>query len=108
MKNSVSPSEAFSLISGQAQAYILVDVRSPAEFKTIHAETAVNIPLELVTAAESLAQMKGKRVLCICKSGMRSEKAAKLLAGVGVSDAINVEGGTVAWDECNLPVVKGT
>ena len=43
-------------------------------------------------------------VAVICRSGMRSGRAAKLLAGAGFTDVSNVRGGMMAWTAANLPV----
>jgi phage shock protein E len=62
---------------------VIVDVRSPEEFNTGHAEASVNIPLnELNSRLDELKQMKNI-VLC-CASGMRSQMASQLLKQNGI------------------------
>jgi rhodanese-related sulfurtransferase len=73
----------------------LVDVREPDEYEAGHVPGAVLIPLG--TVPESLAQFAAdETTYVICKSGSRSYKACEFLVDQGL-DAINVEGGTMAW-----------
>ena len=52
---------------------IIVDVRTPGEFKSGHIKGAINIPLDvLATQTASLAK-KGVPVITCCRSGGRSE-----------------------------------
>ena len=80
----------------------LLDVRSPAEFRAVHADGAVNVPLGDVDATA----YEGRRVNVICQTGGRARQAAETLAGGGVEAAV-VRGGTVAWEAAGLPVVRG-
>jgi len=102
----ISPKEAYETLQQEGAQAILLDVRSGSEFNSLHAEPAVNIPLDRLDAS-SAEKFKGKKVLCICQSGKRGEKAGELLAKSGLADVVNVEGGTAAWDLNNLPVVRG-
>lgn len=43
-------------------------------------------------------------MVAVCRSGHRSQQAAKLLASRGV-DAVDVTGGMNAWAKAGLPVV---
>lgn len=42
----------------------------------------------------------------ICRLGLRGAEACAKLGKAGV-EAVNVEGGTLAWDAAGLPVVRG-
>ncbi len=86
----------------------LIDVRTPAEFREIHAATAVNFPLEAFSPGDVLAQNPGPEPLyVICRSGSRGRQACEKLQAAGCMNVINVEGGTLAWDQAGLPVVRG-
>ena len=84
----------------------LIDVRTPAEFRSVHAEGALNHPLESLDA-EALPFEKGETLHMICQSGGRSAKACQLLEAAGYEAVVNVEGGTAAWQAGGLPVVEG-
>ena len=88
----------------------LIDVRTPAEFEEVHAEGAVNIPLDRFNAKEVIAShglSSEKPVYMICKMGGRSQKACDALTQAGLSSAVNVTGGTDAWVAAGFPVVRG-
>ena len=50
---------------------------------------------------------KDMPVYMICRTGRRSEIAAKHLASLGYSNTVNVVGGTVAWAQAGLPLESG-
>lgn len=85
----------------------LVDVRTPAEFESVHAEGAENVPLDRLDPAAVRAGAD-EVIYLICQSGARGQKACeKLLAGNPPVRVVNVEGGTGAWEAAGLPVVRG-
>jgi rhodanese-related sulfurtransferase len=86
----------------------LVDVRTPAEYRAIHARGAISIPLDQLdrTALESLPG-EGP-VYVICRSGARSGKACEQLVREGAGmPVVSVRGGTDAWERAGLPVDRG-
>jgi rhodanese-related sulfurtransferase len=88
----------------------LIDVRTPAEFREVHAVYARNFPLDELNVEEIRSVRKGAENLplyVICNSGGRSSKASEKLARGGLSGIVNVAGGTRAWVEAGLPVVRG-
>ena len=84
----------------------LIDVRTPAEFRSVRAEGALNHPLESLEA-EALPFEKSETLHLICQSGGRSAKACQLLEAAGHEAVVNVEGGTAAWQAARLPVAEG-
>ncbi|MGJ3220994.1 rhodanese-like domain-containing protein [Geobacillus thermoleovorans] len=73
-----------------------IDVRTSMEFRSFHLPGFRNIPLhELAARARELS--KEKEVVVICQSGMRSQKASKLLKKMGFRYVTNVKGGLNAW-----------
>ena len=100
-----SPLKATQLIN-QGKALIL-DVREPAEFAAGHLPDSRNIDLlELPKKFDELGKFKTKPVIVICKSGIRSSKAASLLGGAGFTEVFSLDGGMDAWLAQGLPVVK--
>ena len=88
----------------------LIDVRMPTEYREVHAEGAVNIPLDSLDpkeVAETLVNGLGKPIYVICKSGNRSTKATQKFLDAGVNNVVNVDGGTTAWIDAGLPVKRG-
>lgn len=83
----------------------LFDVRQPDEFEEARAPGARLVPLAEVP--ERIDEFPTDRtVYVICKSGGRSAKAVEHLRANGV-DAVNVEGGTMAWIDAGNAVDRG-
>jgi rhodanese-related sulfurtransferase len=88
----------------------LIDVRTPAEYRAVHAVGAENIPIDELTGSrlEQLVKRAADRPLAmICQGGGRSSKAAAALAAAGATHVANVTGGTSAWEAAGLPVERG-
>ena len=87
----------------------LIDVRTPIEFREVHAVGAKNIPLDELKA-EELIRDRGENTepfYFICRSDSRGKKACEAVIAAGCPDVVNVAGGTIAWDDLGLPVVRG-
>lgn len=87
----------------------LIDVRTPSEFREIHAEGARNIPMERLNPIELVASRQGSSepIYLLCRSGSRAKQVAEKLLDVGFINAVVVEGGTLAWEQAGLPVARG-
>jgi rhodanese-related sulfurtransferase len=83
----------------------VVDVREKNEWREGHIEGATHIPLG--TLAARIAELdRDTPVITVCRSGHRSNVAAKQLLGAGFSDVANLEGGMIAWARSGLPVKR--
>jgi len=75
---------------------VLLDTRTPGEYRRGHIEGFVNIPVDALR--ERIGEIpRGKPVYVICQSGLRSYIASRILAGYGF-DAYNFSGGFRFWD----------
>lgn len=84
---------------------LLVDVREENEYAEVHAQGAKLLPLsELESRFAELP--KERELVMICRSGARSARAAEFLNAQGYH-AINLAGGTLAWQEAGLPTEQG-
>lgn len=91
----------------QARGVYLLDVREPDEFAEVHAKGAVLIPLgQLSSRLDEIAQYKNKPVAVICRSGRRSAQGVEILRKAGFTQLSNVTGGTSAWVDAGLPVIR--
>ena len=92
----------------RARNSLLLDVRSPAEFRGGHVRGAVNLPLELVTVAK-VSTLRGgnpdRHVVLLCAAGKRATAAADRLSGKGLQILV-VTGGTAACATAGLPLDK--
>jgi rhodanese-related sulfurtransferase len=88
----------------------LIDVRTSAEFRELHAVPARNIPLDQLDPSALMNSRIGSAVntlYLICRSGSRGKQACETLLNAGCTNVVNVEGGTLAWESSGLPVVRG-
>lgn len=88
----------------------LIDVRTPVEFREIHADIARNIPLDRIDPQAVIAERNGRKdepLYIICRSGNRAKQVIEKFHKAGFNNVVNVEGGTQKWAEENLPVVRG-
>ncbi|MBD8068131.1 rhodanese-like domain-containing protein [Bacillus sp. PS06] len=74
-----------------------VDVRTNGEFKGNHIKGFKNIPLQQLAQIAEKELSKEKEVIVICQSGMRSQRASKVLKRLGFKNVTNVKGGMSAW-----------
>lgn len=101
----VGPKQFNTLISQQQG--ILLDVRTPDEYKKGHIEGAI-----LISSADPALESKLKKlqinqpIYVYCRSGRRSASVADTLLKLGFKEVINLEGGIMAWSKTPLPIVN--
>jgi rhodanese-related sulfurtransferase len=94
----VSANEATQLLEDDA---VLLDVRQENEWNAGHAPMATLIPLaELADYVDELP--RDRLIICACRSGGRSLRAATFLQDQGF-DTVNLTGGMMAWFSEDLP-----
>lgn len=87
--------------------YIIIDVREPDEYRSVHAAGAVPLPLAEVDADSVEHKLESGATACfICHSGRRATEACERVLGE-FPDALVIEGGTLAWAQAGLPVRSG-
>ncbi|MFF4228831.1 rhodanese-like domain-containing protein [Streptomyces sp. NPDC001820] len=89
---------------------LVLDVREDDEWAAGHVEGALHVPMSDFVArfgevTEALAD--GGRAYVMCRVGGRSAQVTQYLVQQGI-DAVNVEGGMLAWDGAGRPMVTGT
>jgi rhodanese-related sulfurtransferase len=93
-------------MQAQGRKLQLIDVRTPVEYREVHAEGARNVPLDTLDPA-TLPREPDALVVVICRSGSRGKRACEKLLAAGWQNVVNVEGGTQAWEAAGLPVQRG-
>ena len=109
METSISPKRLAELQQSGAKLD-LIDVRTPVEYGEVHINFARNLPLDRLDVNAIASARNGatqEPLYVVCRSGNRAKQACEKLAAAGLK-AINVEGGTLAWDEAGLPVIRGS
>ncbi len=84
----------------------IIDVRTPAEFREVHATVARNVPLDTISP-QAVPTSGDQPLYLICKAGGRSAKACQKLIDAGIANVVSIDGGTQAWEAAGLPVVRG-
>jgi rhodanese-related sulfurtransferase len=107
----ISPKELEEL-RRQGKPVELIDVRTPVEFREVHAEVARLVPLDSLDPKAVMEAREGageseRPLYVICRSGNRAKMACEKFHSAGFSNVVNVEGGTLAWEQAGLPVVRG-
>ena len=73
---------------------ILLDVRSPQEYREGHLEGAINIPLyDIEKCIEQKIHNKENTIIVYCQSGGRSRKATQILKEKNYINVYQIEGG---------------
>lgn len=91
IKNLFGPSADFKTLV--ANGALIVDVRTPEEYKGGHIIGSVNIPVNKIAGMAPKFKKEGRVIITCCRSGARSAMARETLKSNGV-EAYN--GG--AWD----------
>jgi len=105
----ISPQAALDLIQqneGNA-AFIILDVRTPAEYAEGHIEGAINIDFYSSEFEEMVKALdRDDTYFIYCRSGNRSGQARNLMEGLGFAEVYNLSGGINAWQDAGLATVK--
>jgi adenylyltransferase/sulfurtransferase len=92
---SVTPHSLEEMLKNN-QKIRIVDVREPVESEIAGIPGSESIPFErLLTLFEN--QDTTQKVIFICRTGVRSMRAVRLLRKAGQSNVFNLSGGTNAW-----------
>jgi rhodanese-related sulfurtransferase len=126
----IDPKQTYDTLQQDKNA-VYLDVRTPEEFSNGHVPGAINIPVMSpdplsrrmtpnpnFLAAVEAAYPTGRKIICGCQMGGRSQYAADMLVQAGFSDVSNMVGGfggakdpmgrivAPGWLQSDLPVEK--
>lgn len=98
----ISSQELKQLIDSKATDYVLLDVRSPEEYKISKIPGAVNVPITEIQNGPGIEKVKsmlnGRRLIAYCTHGYRSGKALVTLDDAGIKGT-QYDGGIQEWTE---------
>ncbi|MGL6261239.1 rhodanese-like domain-containing protein [Vibrio sp. WXL103] len=88
---------------------IVVDIRSKDEYKKGHITDSVHILPSEIKAGNlgSLENKKTNPIIVVCKTGQTAADSANELAKAGFEKVYLLKNGLIAWNEANLPLVRG-
>ena len=105
----ISPAEASDLIAKHKNNanFIIIDVRTPREFKSGHIEKAILLDYYSKTYTDELKRLdKTKTYLIYCRTGNRTGKTMKMIKNMGFSRVYNMAKGIKGWRSKGFPVTK--
>ena len=106
----ITEQEFKNKLDNETPDVFLLDVRETFEQyqSKIDYENSKLIPVgELQSRLDELESQKDSEIVCMCRSGGRSEQACKLLEKEGFADVKNLKGGINEWAreiDTSLPV----
>jgi rhodanese-related sulfurtransferase len=103
---SLAPAQVTALIN-QENA-LVVDLRPYADFQKGHIAGSRNVLMgQFDPESKQLAPAKALPIVLVCQSGITVVGAAKRLKKAGFERVHILEGGISAWQQAELPLVKG-
>ena len=103
----VSVQEAAARLRSPPEGLLVLDVRTPGEFRQGHLTGARNLDFfggrfDLDVAALP----KDRPVLLYCRTGQRSAGAQEALEQAGIRNILHMNQGIEAWEKAGLPLEK--
>lgn len=96
----------FALISSSLLiAEVIIDVRTPEEFKSARLNKAINIEWQNILNIQNYTN-KTEKIYLYCRSGNRSQKATEILVDAGFVGVENLGSLEQASETLNLKIIK--
>ena len=94
---------------GLRENVLLMDVRTPAEFREVHIPGSLNVPLGDVKRQLSgiLERAADGSMAIVCHTRMRSQVVHDEFERLGIPGIPILKGGIASWVESGLPVIRG-
>lgn len=89
--NSITPGEFKNIIKNE-ENFLLLDVRQPNEYEEVSLKESTLIPLFEISR-KLTEKNKNKKIYVYCRSGKRSNLAARILKVKGYDNVYNISGG---------------
>lgn len=102
----VNPASLTALINREDAQ--VIDVSAIADFDKGHIVGSKNIVLSQIAPDNKvLVKAKDLPVVLVCRTGVQSADASRKLVKAGFSKVFWLDGGLAAWQQADLPLVKG-
>jgi len=91
----------------EEDSYVILDVRTPGEFREGHLKGASNIDFYDSSFENNLDELdKRNKYLVYCRSGNRSRQAMFLMRDLGFEEVYNLESGIISWNDHGFLIEK--
>jgi len=99
----------------EQRTVMLLDVREPDEFNSMHIKGSINVPRGILeTACEydfedtvpELVSARNKEIIVICRSGNRSLFACDVMQQMGYTKVKSLKTGIRGWFESDQPMIN--
>ena len=100
------PAELTALVNRENA--LVVDLSASGDFEKGHIAGSRNVaPSQFDPENKLLAAARSLPVVVLCRNGQASAGAAKRLKKAGFEQVYWLDGGVAAWQQADLPLVKG-
>ena len=89
------------------EAPLLLDIRTPAEFRVSHLRGARLVPYDSLATLQLAGVDRAQPVVVYCSVGVRSERMGERLHALGFQNVHNLYGGLFEWINQGNPVHDG-
>jgi rhodanese-related sulfurtransferase len=106
----LNPVAASALLREHAAdpSFVVLDVRTPAEFRREKIAGARNVDFHTPAFREALGALdRNATYLVYCRTGNRSAKTLPILRELGFRNVLHLTDGITAWKSAGLPVEIG-
>lgn len=102
----VQPATLAATLRRQPADVLLLDTRTPAEYRVSHLQGARLVDFDSFQIADFQAIPRTQPVVVYCSVGARSEQIGAKLRALGFQNVHNLYGGIFQWVNDGLPVVN--
>ncbi len=93
----ISPQEVKSELNNPSSKMLLLDIRTPEEYKEGHIGKSINLPVEILDEEFPILKVKKDSFIVLyCQSGIRTRKGVEILEKLGYSNVYSL-GGIKDW-----------
>lgn len=102
----VTAADALQLVEENSELIVL-DVRTPIEYKRGHIKGAININYYSFSFKEKIAALdRDKTYLVHCATGVRSGRSLPIMLEAGFNNLLHMDGGFKLWKQSGHPIIK--
>ncbi len=92
---------------------LILDVREPYEFDTLHIRGSINVPRGILESAcewdyeetvSELVKARKRDIVVVCRSGHRSALAVRTMQLLGYEQAVSLRTGLRGWNDYEEPL----